>query len=481
MQPKGGKKITADRKVSQSISMTYDNDPDRRLTYRKPAPVDEDAVLPDELGGGNEDEDEDTNGNGDSEEGIEANAVTFNRAALEENRDHDASDLILEDFLEDDLLSLSIQSSTGLSYATGSIAQSNNRSMLSSSILPREGINDTGEVVLYGKGLEERMKLAREPLRVCISCHDKLQHLQEELQNCNSNAMRYNSIDPSHIRRLLNSPLAFTLGHEVRKAAYTLNNLLPLPKRMDAFVPIYENDTMGMIPAEQCSDMCKTVVGNFGNVDGVRIPARLLEMAKGVAVMTMFKAGVGVAGFEFGTGLVVSRLGRDQWSPPCAIGSASASVGALVGAQVADHVFLLMTDEAVDIMSANEGSYQLGADVGVAVGPLGRSAEADLGIGPNARNGSGNGAQPSEENGKGLVMAPIYTYSQCKGFYAGISLDGKVVITRHMVNERFYGRPVDARELLNGDVPTPPAAQPLYDALKRCHVYAAATQSKRTV
>lgn len=111
-----------------------------------------------------------------------------------------------------------------------------------------------------------------------------------------------------------------------------------------------------------------------------------------------------------------------------------------------------MTNAAVDMMFSHNGSLQLGADVGVALGPLGRALEADFGA--------------SQGN-----MAPIYTYSLSKGLYAGVSLDGKVIVTRHNVNEKFYGRAVSAMEILQGAIPTPPAAQPLYDALTRCHVY----------
>jgi lipid-binding SYLF domain-containing protein len=217
----------------------------------------------------------------------------------------------------------------------------------------------------------------------------------------------------------------------------------------------------------------------LGDLDGVRIPARLLKEAKGVAVLTVVKGGFGLAGVEFGTGLVVARLG-ERWSAPSAIGTAGLSWGgtllyfwgkicgsqcvmlticvlsffvALIGAQVSDHVFLLMTDSAVEMMFAHNGSLQLGADVGVALGPLGRALEADFGA--------------SVAN-----VAPIYTYSLSKGLYAGVSLDGKVIVTRHNVNEKFYGRSVSAGELLQGVIPTPPAAQPLYDALTRCHQYA---------
>lgn len=344
---------------------------------------------------------------------------------------------------------------TGLSLDTTSIATSSDLSYANStSARPSQRNQQDSQVHLYGRGLEERMKLAREPLRVCLRCHSHLQHLQEELRNCNSNAMKYNSINPTGMRRLLNSPMAFTLGHEVRKAAYTLSNLLPMPKRMGAFEPFDGAGELDEGGDSGCTDNCGKAVGNFSNVDGVKIPATLLEQARGVAFLTVIKGGMGFTGFEFGTGLVVSRLPDETWSPPCAIGTAGISWGALVGVQLSDHVLLLMTDNAVDVLSSNDGSVRLGADIGVALGPLGRTVEADVG------------------SGGGVALAPIYTYSLSKGFYMGASFDGKVIITRHDVNEKFYGQRVDARALLRGDVPTPPAAQPLYDALKRCHAYA---------
>lgn len=329
--------------------------------------------------------------------------------------------------------------------------------------------------LLYGKGLEERFQLAREPLRVCAACCEQLAPLQESLRNANSHAMRYNSIDPTDPKRLFNSPLAFTLGHEIRKASYTLNNLLPLPRRMGAMVSAAAPSTVpypeGMEPwsasssamavfptieapheLQHCRETCAGVSPTLSDLDGVRIPARLLEQAKGVAVLTVVKGGFGLAGVEFGTGLVVARLGENQWSAPSAIGTAGLSWGALIGAQVSDHVFLLMTDKAVELLF-QDGSVQLGADVGVALGPLGRTAEADFGAAPGA-------------------VAPIYSYSLSKGLYAGISLDGKIIMTRPKVNEKFYGRCVTGMQILQGVVPCPPAAQPLYEALTRCHVYA---------
>jgi hypothetical protein len=51
--------------------------------------------------------------------------------------------------------------------------------------------------------------------------------------------------------------------------------------------------------------------------------------------------------------------------------------------------------------------------------------------------------------------APAWAYTKSKGFYAGIALDGTVVIERNDENERFYGRKVKAAELIRGDVDRP--------------------------
>lgn len=188
---------------------------------------------------------------------------------------------------------------------------------------------DDQQQLLYGKGLEERFQLAREPLRTCASCWEQLQPLQEQLRNSNSNAMRFNHIDPNDPKRFLNSPLAFTLGHEVRKAAYALNNLLPAPKRMGSVIDTDNFLTGEARELQQCQEDCQTLSPNLVNLDGLRIPARLLEESKGIAVMTVVKGGFGLAGVEFGTGLVIARLGENQWSAPCAIGTAGLSWGGM--------------------------------------------------------------------------------------------------------------------------------------------------------
>ena len=149
-------------------------------------------------------------------------------------------------------------------------------------------------------------------------------------------------------------------------------------------------------PQETVRETCATTSANLRELDGVRIPGRLLARAKGIAVLTVAKAGLWVGG-ELGTGLVVARLKDGSWSAPSAVGLVGLSIGLLAGAQVSDHVFLLMTHSAVEMLGTNTGSVNLGADIGIAVGPVGRTVEADFGVSAGGE-------------GEGPHAAPIYTY-----------------------------------------------------------------------
>lgn len=82
----------------------------------------------------------------------------------------------------------------------------------------------------------------------------------------------------------------------------------------------------------------------------------------------------------------------------------------------------------------------------IAAGPVGRNAEA-----------AGAASLKS--------VAGIFSYSKTKGLFAGVSLEGSGMIERRDANEKLYGRRWTARELLSGQVPVPPAAEPLMRVL----------------
>ncbi|KAI8322506.1 DUF500-domain-containing protein [Martensiomyces pterosporus] len=181
--------------------------------------------------------------------------------------------------------------------------------------------------------------------------------------------------------------------------------------------------------------------GKAGGVDKF-IPPNILANAKGIAFMTVIKAGFIWSG-RVGSGLVVARLPDGGWSAPSAIGTAGAGVGGQIGAEMTDFVMVLNTPSAVKAFS-HGGNVTLGGNLSVSAGPLGRSAEASGAI----RN-----------------IAPVFSYSKSKGLFAGISLEGSVILERKDANSKLYGRPVRAGELLSGGVPPPPQADVLYRAL----------------
>ncbi|KAJ9667330.1 hypothetical protein H2201_002531 [Coniosporium apollinis] len=172
------------------------------------------------------------------------------------------------------------------------------------------------------------------------------------------------------------------------------------------------------------------------------IPPQVLANAKGLAILSVFKAGF-LGTVRFGSGIVVARLSDGSWSAPSAIGTAGGGFGGQLGFELTDFVFILNNAAAVKTF-AQMGSIQLGGNVSIAAGPVGRNAEA-----------AGAASLKS--------VAGVFAYSKTKGLFAGVSLEGSIIIERSDANKKLYGRPVTAVQLLEGSVPVPPAA----DALMR--------------
>lgn len=186
-------------------------------------------------------------------------------------------------------------------------------------------------------------------------------------------------------------------------------------------------------------EQAATILERFQAIPEKGIPQAVLKDAKGLAIMTVVKAGFGISG-RGGSGVVVARTKRG-WSGPSAIGTGGAGFGLQIGAEVTEFVFILNTDAAVKAFS-RDVNVTLGGDISVAAGPIGRHLE--VGITP---------------------VAAIYTYSRSQGLFAGISLEGTVIGTRNDANAEYYGRPVTPVEILSAQVPPPPGARRLVQVL----------------
>ncbi|RIA94693.1 DUF500 and domain-containing protein [Glomus cerebriforme] len=200
--------------------------------------------------------------------------------------------------------------------------------------------------------------------------------------------------------------------------------------------------------AEECKKAAK-ILNSF--IDPVAakgpdkvIPSNVLQKAKGFAIFTVIKAGFLFSG-RAGAGLVVARLEDGSWSAPSAIGTGGMGFGGQIGAEMTDFVIVLNSRDAVKTFTKG-GNVTLGGNLSVAAGPIGRTAE-----------------------GAGSVSlghaAAIFSYSKSKGLFAGVSIEGSVIIERKDANAKFYNRKISAKELLSGQISPPPQADVLYRAL----------------
>lgn len=206
----------------------------------------------------------------------------------------------------------------------------------------------------------------------------------------------------------LSNPLSFTLGSSIRQASYTVQYMC----------------RRGLMESDQS------------------IPLDLIQQAKGLCFLTVMKAGLVVSG-KIGTGLVVSRKLDGTWSAPSAIGTVGLGWGAQIGGDITQYLIVLTSREVVDSFTVSS-SVTLGAELGVAIGPVGRGATSHI--------------------SSSSLLQPAYAYAHSQGLFVGISLEGSIVNARHDLNTKFYGRQVSVEEILKY-MDSPRAATPLYDAL----------------
>ncbi|ETV84080.1 hypothetical protein H257_03402 [Aphanomyces astaci] len=177
-----------------------------------------------------------------------------------------------------------------------------------------------------------------------------------------------------------------------------------------------------------------------------RIPVDLMQDAKGLAFLTVVKAGFIWTG-KVGTGLVIARLPDGRWSAPSAIGTVGMGLGFEAGGQIINFMIILNSDAAVKSFRA-KGQLSAGANMEFAAGPYGRAAGANANLSTAG-------------------VAPNYTYSHSKGLFGGVGLQGSAIAARADINKSFYGREISPTEILTGAVEQPTAAAPLYEVIER--------------
>lgn len=247
----------------------------------------------------------------------------------------------------------------------------------------------------------------RAPKRVCDGCSHQLRPIQGDLRLLVSRAYQETEID-FETKKTSVPQIDFFLENEIRNATLMLYH--------------------------------------FKNTAGEeKIPKELLDVAKGVVFLTIAKCGFMFTA-RYGTGLVIAKLADGTWSAPSAITISGIGWGLQIGAELTDVMLILSSDAAVQAFMS-KAQVSVGAELGVSVGPVGRSVESDVTAGS-----------------KGAAHA--FSYAHSKGLFFGASLEATGLAARNDVNRVFYGEKVKPSMLLSGEYPKPKGAEPLYIALE---------------
>src|SRR5690606_19381576 len=157
------------------------------------------------------------------------------------------------------------------------------------------------------------------------------------------------------------------------------------------------------------------------------IPDKLLDEARAIVVIPdTLKIGL-VLGGRRGHGLLSVKSPDGTWSNPSFITLTGGSIGLQSGVQSADVVLVFRNDRSLE--SIVNGKVTLGADAGVAAGPVGRHAAAAT---------------------DGQLKAEIWSWSRARGLFAGVALDGAVLQIDDDANQLVYGDNTTARMILEG-------------------------------
>jgi len=161
------------------------------------------------------------------------------------------------------------------------------------------------------------------------------------------------------------------------------------------------------------------------NVRDKAIPKELLDKAEAIAVFPDVVKAAFIFGGKGGQG-VISRRTSNGWTAPAFFNLSGGSFGAQIGATKTDYVLLIMNEDGLNGLLKDK--FEIGGEVGVAAGPVGREAAAST--------------NPTLDAG-------ILSYSRSRGAFIGAALKGAVISPDNDLNEAVYR--MKAREVLTNN------------------------------
>lgn len=147
------------------------------------------------------------------------------------------------------------------------------------------------------------------------------------------------------------------------------------------------------------------------------IPRALLADAQGLVIVPGMIRGGFVIGVKHGRGIAVVRDANGAWTNPVFVRITGGNIGFQAGLQATDLVLVFRNRTRIEEMM--RGRFTIGANAGVAAGPIGRATSA------------ATDAQ---------MRAEILSYSRSRGLFAGVSIDGAVIQPEPHSTAIFYGQ-----------------------------------------
>lgn len=175
------------------------------------------------------------------------------------------------------------------------------------------------------------------------------------------------------------------------------------------------------------------------------IPAELLAHARGIAIFSITKVGLGLGG-QGGEGIVVVHLGNmpgHSWTAPSAFNLSGGSIGAQIGYTDVHYIVVLNTEDAVRHFTAP--------------GKLDWNATAS--------GTAGSDTATDKVSTTDLEHRETVVYKYSGGLFGGATIGETTVERKDSINQEAYGDDVRTRDILNGTILPPKSALRLYELL----------------
>jgi VCBS repeat-containing protein len=185
-------------------------------------------------------------------------------------------------------------------------------------------------------------------------------------------------------------------------------------------------------------ETCEATLREFMAEPSTAIPQAVWQKARGVMILSQFKAGF-IFGVKGGYGVLMVKKANGRWSLPVLIDASEASLGLQIGAKTVDTVCILTDDGTPRLLFTSR--FNIGIDAKAVAGPS--SAEYD-------------------NEAKRTFIAPVLVYTRSAGLFAGATVKMGHVERNDIANFTLYNTSYTMPELLYSDWVTPPSdVQPL--------------------